>query len=113
VAIHHIRDGFGPRRLVQLIVLGEDGEFLSYYPEFKEQFDQIRNNYEHLLTELDLNWYNVNKIVGENATQKEFAAEALKTKFPAYLFSKRKGEIKTAKEFLANMAIDKLTNILE
>lgn len=112
VALHHLRSDFGERRLMELIRLGDDGEFLSYFPEYTESFLKYKSNFENLLARMQLEWNIVNKTVGPDATQKEFALEAVKTKVPAYLFLKRKGQIETPIQFIKEMPIDKLLELV-
>lgn len=55
LAVHHLRSNDGsvsPKRAVELIMTGEDIEFLSYYKEYTEYFEEMRakiNNYKNEL----------------------------------------------------------------
>ncbi len=113
VALHHLRDGFGTRRLMVLIQNGEDGEFLSYFPEFTEQFTHYKTNYDNLLAVMQSEWNMVNHLGGPDVDQKTFALEAVKTRVPAFLFMKRKGLADKPVDFLKNMPVDKLLDLLK
>lgn len=116
VALHHLRDGFGTRRLVELIKMGEEGEFLTYFPEFSDQFSAYKKSYDNLVEIMAIDWNFVNTFLGPNASQKDFAILNIKSsKVPAYLFSKRKGmeEAENPIKFLKNMHTDKLIEVLE
>ena len=46
LAIHHLKEGNSKKRLLELVRTGEEGEFLSYFPEYGPQFDEIRGKFE-------------------------------------------------------------------
>lgn len=112
VLIHHLRDGFSERRLVNLVRMNEQGEFLTYYPEFKEKFHAYEEKYKNLLEQMETDWNHVNFYFGPNASQKEFALAALKTKVPSYLFSRRRELVQSPTEFLKDMNVLKLMELL-
>jgi hypothetical protein len=117
VALHHLRDGFGTRRLMELIQHGEDGEFLSYFREFEEQFKFYKVRYDYILNTMDSDWYIVNEkmnrsgLPGSTYTQKDFALEAVKCLIPGFLFEKRKNINVIAKDYLKKMNVDKVIEI--
>jgi len=51
---HHLKDNgnVNPKRVLELIKANEQGEFISYFPEYKEHFDKIQAKYENTLAEL-------------------------------------------------------------
>jgi len=96
VAIHHLRDGHSTRRLVEIVQAGEVGEFLAYFPEWREEFEQIQAGLAALDTELTTAYDKIKHIV----SQKDFAHEAVKTRCSAALFLLRAGKVASIAEYL-------------
>lgn len=61
VAVHHmINNGvITKERIVELIKTGEDGEFLTYYPQYAEAFISIKNKIEVFIMKGNLAWDNI------------------------------------------------------
>lgn len=108
VAIHHLRDGFGPRRLVEIIRSGEAPELLTYYPEWKPKFEEIQVRYDALVAEIEADYAHLKGI----ETQKDFAIEAVKTKCSGALFRLRKGQCASVKAHLADIVVKNLMEML-
>lgn len=109
VAIHHMRDGFGPKRILEVIRHGETSELLVHFPEWAQAFESIQSRYDALVDVLE-DAYDEWKHI-EN--QKEFALKALTMRCSFVLFALRKGSIQSIKEGLAQMPIANLMDILE
>lgn len=101
VAIHHLRDGFGPKRMLEIVRQSEQSEFLTYYPEYLPMFNEIKAKYDQLVTEITDKYFTIQHI--EN--QKEFALEATKITHSGCLFGLRNGSIKSVKNYLAEIQI--------
>ena len=103
LAIHHLKEGNSKKRLLELVRTGEEGEFLSYFPEYGPQFDEIRGKFEALVTELETAWETNRSI--EN--QKEFALQVKDLRMSGVIFSVRRmgGTIRGR---LAEVPIDNL-----
>lgn len=88
VAIHRIKGETlpTPKRIMELAVTGEDGEFLTYFPEMEEQFAPYRESYEEMVSEMEI-YYDQIAPIDE---QKEFALEAVKRPYSGVLFAARK-----------------------
>lgn len=87
VAAHHLRgDGLNPKRIMQLVLMGEVDEYLSIFPEDSEHFEKylIANNI--LEQQIIQTWEN-NKSI-EN--QKEFALLVKDYPFSGVLFQAKK-----------------------
>ena len=108
VAIHHLKEGNSLARLVALVQNGEYGEFVSYFPEW---FDDIQNIEAELIGLInDLSWkYEEIKHI---ESQKEFALEAVKTKCSSALFCVRSGRNPSIKDYINKMAPDKVIDML-
>ena len=108
VAIHHLKEGNSLARLVALVQNGEYGEFVSYFPEW---FDDIQNIEAELIGLInDLSWkYEEIKHI---ESQKEFALEAVKTKCSSALFCVRSGRNPSIRDYINKMAPDKVIDML-
>lgn len=108
VAIHGLRDGFGPRRLLELIRTGEQSELLSYYPEWKPDFDRIETRFNDLVADLLAEYEGIKHI----PVQKDFALQAVKSRCSGALFAVRSGKVRTFREYLAGINIKGLMSML-
>jgi len=108
VALSHIKDSMSVRRMVEIVATNENEEFLAYFPEFTDLYNDARAKYNELVKNLYLKWDKIKNI--EN--QKEFALEAIKTKCSGALFAMRKGQVKTVKEYLAKIPSKNLVETL-
>lgn len=113
VAIHHLKDGMCLRRLVEIVRTNELEEFLTHLPEYREQYDIVKIDFDKLVEGLEM-FYNSIKHI---ETQKNFALQAMKSKCSGILFSMRKaeqsGEPTTVRQLLANMNIQALMRVLK
>lgn len=108
VAIHHMRDGVCPRRIVEIVRSGETSELLTHFPEWRPDFDRIQGAFDSLCAEIDADFARLKDI----ETQKDFALRAVKTACSAALFQLRKGSIRSAREHLASIHVAKLMEML-
>ena len=108
VALHHLKEGATSKNFLQIIRSGEQTEFLTYFPEWPAEFTDVKTRYDALAEHLDTEYARIKDIV----VQKDFALEAVKTRFSGALFQLRSGKVKTMKESLANMTLDNLMVIL-
>ncbi len=102
VALHHAKDGMGPKAFVQIARTGEVSEVLTAFPEFRPLIEAARAKYVALCEAVRASY---EPIKGAE-TQKAFALEALKTPYSAALFQLRKGV--QLEDFFKDIAIDKL-----
>jgi hypothetical protein len=108
VAIHHMRDGFGPRRVLEVIRSGETSELLTHFPEWRPEFERLQAAFDSMAGQIDADFARLRGI----AEQKAFALEAVKTPCSAALFQMRKGSVPSARAYLAAMHIDRLMDLL-
>jgi len=110
VALHHLKDGFGPRRIVEVIRASETTEVLTYFPEWTEQFNDSQKKYDDLIQDLSKLYDELKDI----PVQKDFAlaVQARKPTVPAVLYRLRAGQIDSVKQHLADMPIQALMKIL-
>lgn len=110
VALHHLRgDGFGPKRILDVIRKGETTEILANFPEWKPEFVRIQASLDEMVATIERDYAELKDI----PVQKDFALRAVKTKCSAALFSLRSGKVATARQFLSEMFIGRLMELLE
>ena len=109
VALHHLKDGFGPRRILEIVRTNEVSEFLTYFPEWKDQFDETKSRYDALVNELEEAYDKISHF----SVQKDFALEAVKTRCSGALFALRKGQITSIREFFRDSNIRHLMELLK
>lgn len=123
VAIHHMKDGFGPKRVLEIIRTGESPELLVHFPEWTDIFNQVRGKYDELVNHLETSYAEAIEktnaavppgvLVSASWLQKEFASHAVKTRNSSTLFQLRKGQVKSVQQSLAEMNIRSLMDILK
>lgn len=109
VALHHLKgEGFGPKRILEIIRSGESSEILTHFPEWTEPFTKIQDVFERLVVDLEADYARLSSIEG----QKDFALQATKTRCSAALFQLRAGKSRSIRRFLGDMRIEGLMDIL-
>jgi hypothetical protein len=80
LACHRLKDNgnVNPNRVLELIKTGEQDEFVSYFPEYKEHFDKIMDRYEDTIVQIFAIKDRARDIKARSATRKDFALEVLK-----------------------------------
>lgn len=104
VAVAHMKDGFTTRRLLEIVRTNENSEFLSYYPEYKDLYYEIRIKYERLVGKIE-GFYEAIKHIDD---RKKFASHATTQKFSGTLFNLKFNKIDNVKESLAEMNLRQL-----
>ena len=101
LALLHLKEASSSsvKALVQLVLTNEGSEFLTYFPEFQEQYDRISNAINSLKNRIQDVWDTTKEI----EVQKDFALAVMASKVPftGVLFNLRKGTIKSVGEGLA------------
>jgi hypothetical protein len=109
VACHHMRDKCTPRGMLNLIRIGEDEEFLSYFPEHKLSLFEMKAKLNALDFGL-IDHYNTIKYID---IRKEFALQAIKSPCSGALFAMKDHRVGSIREFLLhNLHEDKLLELL-
>ena len=90
VAVHHIRgEGLNAKRIMQLVLVNEQDEYISYFPEDAEVFKP----YVLAKSLLDHHMVSVYDAIKDIEDQKEFAVKAQSFPFKAALFQARSKKI--------------------
>jgi hypothetical protein len=109
VALHHLKDGLTPRRLLEIARSGESTEFLAHFPEFEEEFTRIKGKLDELIRKANI-VYSTYELIPD---QKEFALAV--TKHPEVqhcCFAWRRRHVSSAQEYYANVHIQTLQRLL-
>ena len=96
VMIHHLKDGFGQRRIIRLIQLGETSEVLSYFPEYQELFNEISGKIDALIATIEVEYAAIKHLTN----RKEFALEAVKSKNSGVLFALFLGKATSVRDYI-------------
>lgn len=120
VAAHHLKNNgvITKKRLVDLILLGEDAEFLNYFPEYSEAMGEIQDLYitfmEKLGKDIEECKVRIGETDGSKEQRKEFAMWATKTTYPGLMFAMLDGHADPDdwKPSIHSMPSEKLLNIM-
>lgn len=109
VALNNLRDGHGPKRIVEIIRTNETAEFLSYFPEWREEYDKWSQRFNSMVRSIEQAWEEFRAI----ETQKEFALSIKDIPFSGALFMMRAGKISSVREYLAKINVNNIVEYLE
>jgi len=112
VAIHHILNNISSeKRVIEVIVSGEDAEVVSYFPEYTGMFGSMRERIDRFIAH---NEHELETIANAGyTTQKELAEYVTRTICPSCLFCVMKGKVKSVREFIYNMPANRMIVYLE
>lgn len=108
VALHHMKGGMTKKAFVQVARSGEVSEVLAAFPEFKPLLEDARSRVDAFVAEIAADYERLKDI----AEQKAFAIEAVKTRCSGALFAVRAKKASSVREFVANMRIENLMQLL-
>lgn len=99
VAVSLVREAWSPRRALELVLLGEQAEFLTYFPEYRPQLEDIEQRVRKVTDALDAVYAELASL----PDQKAFAAQALRNGNSAALFQLRLGRFPDAYAWLLSL----------
>lgn len=109
---HHLKSNgnVNPNRVLELIKTNEQDEFISYFPEYKEHFDRIREKYENTMVQIFSIKEQVETIKARSATRKDFALEVLEMpeKLRKYYFTAYDGDSEKLKKLIGALDYEDL-----
>jgi hypothetical protein len=108
VAVSHLKEGMSVRNMLELIRINESAEFLTYYPEYTELYNEVKAKFTALVNQVDTYFQSIKHI----DDRKAFAMEAKDHPQSGILFGLKQGKIKSILEGLAEMNIKVLENWL-
>jgi len=94
-------ESFSNKRAIELALMGEESEFLSYFPEYKPIVDRafsainsIRNYLSEKIADADSREFN---------SQKDFALYVKDWKFSGFFFGRRSGKVKDVETYIRDL----------
>jgi len=112
VAIHHLKDGMGPRRFLEIARTGETSEFLVHFPEYEEEYTKYKTLVDDLISSLEALYETVKDI----EDQKTFALAVKDSPGCGTLFQMRRSDAEggdlTVARSVASMGIKALERLL-
>ncbi len=116
LAIHHMK-GEGAvteKKVLQLILLNEGEEFLSYFPEHRETYTTLQQELLDLKMRMTLDARGLQEMVRGKKSRKEIALWANKQcVIPAFIFQLLDKRVENVEEFLYTIRVDKLLEYME
>jgi len=108
VAAHHLKNNgvVTYSRIVDMIRLGGQDDFLSIYPEYTDAFENVLERIDHFVTEIISDWNEISSV--DFITRKELAKEVLKTSCPSCMFSLYDEKHDSVAEWFWNQANEKI-----
>ena len=97
------------RRAVEIIRMGEQSEFLAYFPQYSIFFDEIIKAYGKLVSEVE----NMLCTIDLSVDKKTLALSIKDNEFKDILFRKYDGKLSSVQEYFDSMFIDKLIRHIE
>lgn len=114
VALHHAKgECITPKILLKIVMTGESDEWVVHFEEYKEDLLKIRLTFERLISDAYESYCNIVRTIGPNATQKDFALLAIKTKYPGALFAYHAYKCNSIRDYFKSIHIDNLMKLLK
>lgn len=95
VAAHHMANAPTLKRFLEIILLNEVDEYLTYYPKDRKVFEAVSNRIEVIKSEMDALFQQHNHI----SDQKQFAAAVKRSPYSAFVFFARRNKTTPSQEF--------------
>ena len=100
VAIHNSASSLSSSKLLQIHLQGEAAEFLTYLPQWKSLYEEMKEKIARLSNSVEKEHQKYSQI----QSQKEFAIAIAQSKYKSFLFKLRSGKAKTVQQCLASMS---------
>lgn len=112
VDVHHLKGegGVSRKRVLGLIQQNEQEEFLNYFPEYEDIFDELEKKYDDFIKEVSKD---VLLLDEEYETRKDLALTIKDTIFPSLLFQIYDKKILNYVEYISKMDSDKLLKMVD
>jgi hypothetical protein len=100
VAIHNSASSLSLSKLLQIYLQGEAAEFLTYLPQWKNLYENMKEKIARLSSSVEKEYQKYSQI----QSQKEFAIAIALSNYKPFLFKLRSGKAKTVEQCLASMS---------
>lgn len=108
VQLSYVKATTTTRKILETVVNNEGEEFLNYFPEYLFLYNQLKEQYENLVTEIT-NTYQEYKDI---SVQKDFALAIKHLPYSGIFFALRAKKVSSVKEALKQTPIHKLESLL-
>lgn len=122
VHAHHIKSKTAEHNIITIVKTNEVEEFSATFPERKDELFKLKENYDRLISKLELVWSKLNKLRPKDNShneKKEFAKNVFEIssekgvkEFSSLFFLLNSGKVSSVKDFLFNYDNKKLYKIL-
>lgn len=122
VAVHHLKDSTALYNILMIVKTNEVDEFISTFPERKEEVLKLRSNYDLLIHNLNNVWSELNPLQPKDLSSEEKKRYALLVfevtkkhsleKFTDLFFRLQKGSVKNISDYIKDYDNKKLYNLL-
>lgn len=109
VQLSYVKSTTTTRKILEIVVNNEGEEFLNYFPEYLSLYNQLKEQYESLVTEITTTYQKYKDI----SVQKDFALAIKHLPYSGIFFALRAGKISSVRECLKNTTIHKLESLLD
>lgn len=99
------------RKILGILLIEEQSEFLSYFPEYIESFNKVGNALQNLISTLNNDIEEAKEY--KDKDRKEFAMWAKQKLMPSILFAWLDGKVDDSLEYLRGMGENKVENLVE
>ncbi|MDR1205441.1 MAG: hypothetical protein LBL26_08165 [Peptococcaceae bacterium] len=111
VMLAHLLSGVSTEKnILSLILKGETEEFITYFPEYANDIDQMNRRFDSLVGELEKEAAALRDLKFDS--RKDMAAVVTKMKYPAFLFAVSDGKVASAREWLTTRPEEKVIAML-
>jgi hypothetical protein len=112
VAIAHLKESAASsmRGLMQLVMVGEEGEFLSYFPEYEKHIKVIKARYDEYVADINADFDSVRDLLSLEKTpenRKVFALRVKDMKNSAFMFQLYNGKVTDYADWLNKLMASK------
>jgi len=109
VALHHLKSSLSKRRLVEIVQSNEGAEFLRYFPEYYDEYWDIKDKFRLLCEEATAAYEEYKNI----ESQKEFAFAVKNLPYSGAMFSTRAGKTVTVETWFMNHDPKKVMQLMK
>ena len=91
------------RRALDITLAGERDEFLVYFPNSIEAFDELDKLIDRIVEQMERSWLYAEATLGENCSMKDLAGFVANMRWKSWCFHKKRNPDADAKTFLMGL----------
>lgn len=110
LGLHYLKSSItsSPRKMIEIVQANEGEEFLSYFPEYKKQYETIKAKYHKICDEATALYMKYKDI----KDQKSFALSVKHLRYNVALFSVRNGKTESIEQWMRELDSKKMEKLL-